>query len=472
MTEPSPGGARSGRALLGALARPTDIAALAAFRILFGLMLFVGLSRFMAQGWVQSHYVEPGFAFSYWGFGWVPRPSEVGLYALFGGLALAALCIAAGLFYRVAAALFCVGFAWVQLLDATNWLNHYYLVVLLSLLLAVLPLHGAWSLDAWRRPSLRRATLPAWMTWLLRFQVGVVYFFAGKAKLSEDWLLHAQPLGIWLSSRNEVPLIGPLLDATWAAWAASWAGFLFDTTIVAFLLARRTRPFAYAVVVVFHLCTHLLFDIGMFPWIMVVSALVFFSPSWPRKLLRLQAPAVTAPAAPAARLPAWGLALAAAYCVVQVAVPLRHHLYPGQLLWAEQGMRFAWKVMVREKSGSVTFHVTDPATRRRWQVNPQSYLTWRQTREMSTQPDLILQVAHHIARDFRARGVAAPQVRAEAWVSLNGRPAALLVAPDVDLASVRDGLGPAAWILPAPQGPPLPLRAPPAARASLSPATP
>lgn len=458
MTEPSHRLVGIGRSVAQALARPTDISALAAFRILLGLTLFVGLVRFMAQGWVRTQFVEPQMAFTYWGFGWVPRPPEWGMNALFLLLAACALCISAGLLYRLAAALFFVGFSWVQLLDVTNYLNHYYLVVLLSLLLTVLPLHRAWSVDAWWRPSIRRATLPAWMTWLLRFQVGVVYFYAGKAKFTGDWLLHAQPLGIWLSSRSETPIVGALFDQPWVAYAASWAGFLFDTTIVAFLLARRTRPFAYAVVILFHLCTHVLFDIGMFPWIMIVSALVFFSPTWPRKLLR-RAPASPEGASAEARpLRRWALVLGATWCLVQVLVPLRHHLYPNQLLWAEQGMRFAWKVMVREKSGSVTFHVTDPGSGRTWQVTPQSYLTSRQVREMSAQPDLILQMAQRIARDFEARGIAGAEVRAEAWVSLNGRPPALLLDPTIDLARVRDGLGAAAWILPPPEGPPLALR--------------
>jgi hypothetical protein len=453
-----------GRAIPAAAARVAaalrgrvDIASLAAFRVLFGLMMFGGIVRFMLQGWVRTQYVTPALTFRYWGFSWVPRWPEWGMYLHFGALAVLALFIAAGLFYRASTVLFLVGFAWVQLLDVTNYLNHYYLVVLLSLLMAFLPLHGAWSVDAWRRPELRRQTLPAWTLQLVRFQVGVVYFFAGKAKLTADWLLHAQPLGIWMAARTETPVIGPFLDEAWVAYALSWAGFLFDTFIVAFLLARRTRPFAYAVVVVFHFFTHVFFDIGMFPFIMVIGALVFFPPEWPRRLLRLGPAAAEATAA--RRLAGWRrYALAAAaggYCLVQLLVPLRQHLYPDAVAWAEQGMRFAWKVMVREKNGSVTFHVKDPRSGRTWQVSPHDYLEWRQVNEMSGQPDLILQLAHHVARDFEARGLPGVEVRAEAWVSLNGRRPALLLDPEVDLARVEDGLAVARWVRPGPTDAPL-----------------
>ena len=125
--------------------------------------------------------------------------------------------------------------------------------------------------------------MPAWCIYLLRFQVAVVYVNAGLAKATADWLLHAQPLNIWLSARTDLPVVGPYLDLPAVAYAAAWAGFLFDTTIAFFLLWRRTRPFAYVVVLAFHVATHLLFPrIGMFPVIMVVAALVFFDPSWPR----------------------------------------------------------------------------------------------------------------------------------------------------------------------------------------------
>ena len=86
-------------------------------------------------------------------------------------------------------------------------LNHYYLLSLLCLLAVVLPLHRAYSVDAWRRPAIRANAFPSWFTYLLRFQVAVVYFYAGLAKLGEDWLLHAQPLKIWLASRGDTPVL-------------------------------------------------------------------------------------------------------------------------------------------------------------------------------------------------------------------------------------------------------------------------
>jgi vitamin K-dependent gamma-carboxylase len=442
------------------LFRPVDAAGPAAFRVLFGCVMFGAMVRLFTSGWLSPLLVEPTFHFKYPGFGWVPAPSEQGAYLLAGGLAALALCIAAGFFYRLSAALFAVGFTWLELVDVTNYLNHYYLVALLAALMPWLPLHRAFSVDAWLRPSTRGAHVPAWVLYLLRFQVGVVYVNAGLAKLTLDWLWHAQPMGIWLAARTETPVLGPLFALPATAWAFSWTGFLFDLTIVLWLSWGRTRPLAYTAVVAFHALTSVLFDIGIFPVLMTALALVFFPADWPRRLCGASPVLVLAPTPLRPRHAMAVTALLVAWCGVQVAVPLRHHAYRGDVLWHEEGMRFSWKVMVREKRGSVTFHVRDPQSGRKWQVTPGRYLTQRQEVEMSGQPDLILQLAHHVGQDHARILGRTPEVRAEAWVSLNGRAPALLLDPSVDLMAHRPTLGRATWIRPAPEGPPLPASPP------------
>jgi vitamin K-dependent gamma-carboxylase len=122
-------------------------------------------------------------------------------------------------------------------------------------------------------------------------------------------------------------------------------------------------------------------------------------------------------------------------------------------------MRFSWRVMLREKNGSVTYSVTNPRTGRIREVSPRQYLNSRQERDYSTQPDLILKVAHWIARDFEAREGVRPIVRVHAVVSLNGRPAQLLIDPNADLASIKDGFTRADWIMPSPVDLPIHLEA-------------
>lgn len=446
------------------LNQPLDIAALAVFRILFGTLMCLGTLRFMASGWIELFYVEPEFHFKYWGFAWVQVPGPVGLYLLYGGIALSAALVALGAYYRIAIISFWCLFTYAELMDVTYYLNHYYFVSLLALILCFLSPHRTWSIDARRRPAIRATHLPAWQTWWLRFQVGLLYFYAGLAKAEPDWLLHAQPLNIWLPPLSGMPLLGPLLDDTWVHYAFSWFAFVFDTSIIAFLLWRVTRPWAFMVVVTFHLFTHLFFQIGLFPFIMVFAVLVFFEPDWPRRWIGAwqrwrgrQAPPVARPDVPPATWRPAGATLAvlvAGFCLFQFLFPLRHLAYPGTVLWHEQGMRFSWRVMLREKSGSLAYRVR-LANGDTVIVPPHDVLTELQYREMAGQPDLILQLAHHIRDQYNAAGHGPVQVRADAWVSLNGRPSARLIDPQADLAQVEPGLGRADWITDAPTTDPI-----------------
>ena len=446
---------------LSALARrpfeaPVDIASLATFRIVFGALMVVASGRFLVRGWVHEEYEVPKYFFHYWGFGWVkpwPAPGMTVHYAL---MALSAFLVMIGWRSRLSTAAFGVLFTYAHIVDKTNYLNHYYLVSCLSLVLTFLPLDRAASVRVWRRPEERWDTVPGWALWLARFQVACVYFFGGVAKLKSDWLFHAQPLTIWLGANTDFPVLGPLFREKWFAFGFSWAGGFFDLTIVGWMLWRRSRPLAYVAVIVFHAMTGRLFQLGMFPWIMSGVALIFFDPSWSRRALERLA--VLAPRSEplregAAPLPRWGRALALLYVAWQVLVPLRHWLYPGNLLWTEQGFRFAWNVMLIEKSGAVEVSIVERDTGRRSLVDARSYLTPYQVRMMSTQPDMILELAHIVADDYAQRGRPVA-VYVEAEVALNGRRSAQLVDSTVDLSKVPDGLGPKTWLLPAPADPP------------------
>ncbi|MBM4364422.1 MAG: HTTM domain-containing protein, partial [Deltaproteobacteria bacterium] len=326
------------RALRERLATPVDATGLATFRILFGLLVAFGALRFLWNGWIDELYVAPRYHFHYLGFDWVRVWPGWGMHAHFVGLAGLGLLVALGAFYRPAIVLLFLAFTYVELLDVTAYLNHYYLVSLLALLLCFLPAAATWSVDAARRPGVQSDTVPLAAPVALRLQLGIVYFFAGLAKLGEDWLVHAQPLNIWLSSRTELPLVGPLLGDPRVALAMGWAGFLYDTTIPLWLSLPRTRLVAFVVLLGFHGATGLLFPIGLFPLIMTTGALVFFPQDLPRRLLaRFTGRGPSRPVVGTSRgpLPALAFAALATHVGLQVLIPLRHHLYGGDVLWHE-----------------------------------------------------------------------------------------------------------------------------------------
>ena len=419
--------------------------------MLFGLVATYGSLRFLAKGWVDALYLAPANHLTYAGFEWVRPLPAPWMHLHMGLLALLGLCIAAGYRYRLAVVAFVVGFAYVELIDAALYLNHYWYVTLAAAALAVLPLHRHCSLDARAGRVAASATVPAGVLWVLRGQIAVVYLFAGIAKLNADWLFEALPLRLWLADNADLALIGPLLAMPWVAYAASWAGALFDCTIVAWLAWRRSRPLAYLAVVGFHVLTGMLFQIGIFPVVMIGATLVFFAPDWPRRLLRRRRAGTGLPETPAPAVSGrrwrWALGALAILALVQVAIPLRHLAYPGNVRWTEEGYYLSWRVMITEKAGHVDYRVRD-ATGAEWQVGPELVLTDWQTSQATIRPDLIVATAHLIADHYWADGRGQVEVRADAFASFNGRPHQRMVDPTVDLAAQRRDLTPKPFILP------------------------
>ena len=78
------------------LFKETSSAPLIVFRIAFGVMMFLSLVRFAANGWIDSLYVQPKFFFTYYGFEWIKPLNATGMYIVFGLMMLAALFLAAG----------------------------------------------------------------------------------------------------------------------------------------------------------------------------------------------------------------------------------------------------------------------------------------------------------------------------------------------------------------------------------------
>ena len=447
--------------LVQAATEPVPAGSAAVFRIAFGLLGVAMVLRFVANGWISEVYVEPAHHFSYYGFGWVRAWPGWGMHAHFALLGLASLGVALGYRYRLSIAAFFLLFTYIELIDKTTYLNHYYFVSLMSLLMVFLPLHRSWSLDARRGPIAQRpSTIPRGVLWMLRAQIGLVYVFAGIAKLNPDWLLHADPLRIWLYNTTDTPLIGFFVRETWMAYAMSWAGAFFDLTIVGWLLWRKSRPFAYVILVAFHVATGVLFpSIGMFPWIMIGATLLFFDPDWPARLSRRTrgASAQTTAGAPISTPPtearplSWpvraALVLGGLFLAVQLLVPLRHLAYPGNVRWTEEGYRFSWRVLVTEKTGLVKYRVTSRATGEERLVHPDEYLTPLQVERFAHQPDMVLAAAHIIRDDFIGRGHEEVEVRADAFVTYNGRAVTRLIDPQVDLARIRPDIGPKPWLL-------------------------
>jgi len=434
------------------------IAPLAVLRMAFGAIMFISTIRFILKGWVYDFYVAPKFYFSFYGFEWVKPLPAIAMYFVFAIMVIASLFILLGLFYRISITAFFICFVYVELIDKTYYLNHYYVVSLITFLLLLVPAHRYFSIDTIRKPEIKVTQVPAWTINIFKWQLCVIYFCAGLSKLNYDWMVQAIPLKLWLPANEGLPLIGPLLTQTWVAYLFSWFGAIFDLSICFLLLNKSTRKIAYIFVVIFHVFTGWLFKIGMFPYIMIFITVIFFSEEFHLKLIKclksifnkrsLQTQDVTSVFILPPLKKKILYSLLAVYILSQVILPFRFLFYPGTLFWTEEGYRFSWRVMLMEKGGTTFFYVKDPQTGRKGEVINTQYLTPLQEKMMETQPDMILQYAHYLSDIYKKMGIKDPVVTVESYVTLNGSSNQLYIDSTVDLSKEKENFLPKKWVLP------------------------
>jgi len=420
---------------------PVQIGALVFFRVAFGLLLIVDLCRYTFGGTIQQNWIDPQIHFTYFGFSWVhPLPGNW-MYLHVAALFLGAIGITVGFYYRLSAVVFAVGFTWLFLIEQSNYLNHFYLIALLSWVAVFLPAHRALSLDARRCPNIASDVAPAWTLQLLRAQVAIVYFFGGIAKLNHDWL-RGEPVRTWLHTGRLGENVPDAFRNDLVAYLISYGGLAFDLLIVPLLIWQRTRLLALGLAVAFHLLNAFLFNIGIFPFLGIALTLLFLPADWHSKLLQLRSQRID-------DKPYWRVGhaipvLLGIFLTVQLLLPMRHWLYGGNVHWTEEGHRFSWHMMLRSKRGPAHYIVEDHRAKQLWRIDPQRSLSPRQYGKMTSHPEMLLQFAKHIRSTWSHPEIAVYAVVPSAF---NGRAPALLIDPEADLARVNYGWRAADWIL-------------------------
>ena len=427
------------------------------FRIGFGLMMLYSIIRFWSKDWIYTLYLQPKFHFTYYGFEWV-KPLGNLTYLLFFICGLSALFVALGFKYRVAIITFFLSFTYIELMDKTTYLNHYYFISILSFLLIFLPANSSFSIDSYLKKKTYRL-VPKWSIDAVKLLVSIVYVYAGLTKINSDWLFKAMPLKIWLPSKYDLPFIGEtLMQQNWFHYAMSWSGMIYDLTIPFLLLYKKTRWFAFGLVVFFHVFTGILFPIGMFPYVMIVSSLIFFESGFHHKIIlflkrilsyffKLKQKIVVKEIYNFKHQKITIIVLSL-FFIVQLVFPFRYALYPKELFWTEEGYRFSWRVMLMEKMGYANFKITNSKTGNFFYVDNQDFLTPLQEKQMSFQPDFILEYAHFLGDHFKSNGHENIQVFVESYVALNGRLSQPFINKNIDLYQQKETFNPKEWILP------------------------
>lgn len=428
---------------------------LAVFRIGFGLIMLYSIMRFYFMGWIEKVYINPKFHFKYYGFEWIPDLGEF-TYILFFICAITSIMITLGLKYKLSIILFFSCFTYIELLEKTVYLNHYYFISVLSFLLIFLPLNAVFSFDN-IISNKKETKVPNWTIDCLKLLLAIVYIYAGIAKINHDWLIEAMPLKLWLTSKYDLPIIGEyFMQKVWVHYLMSWGGMLYDLSIPFLLLFKKTRKFGFFMVVFFHAFTRVLFPIGVFPIVMIISSLIFLDEKFHTRVINFiknlllkffqlkkrekfdVAPKSTSKIT---------TVIIITFFIIQLIMPSRHMMYPGNIMWHEQGYRFSWRVMLMEKIGYSTFKI-EQENGTYFYVKNEEHLTSYQEKQMSFQPDFILEYAHYLGEFYKKKGMDNIKVFADSFVSLNGRKSQRFVEPDINLLEIKDSFRNKEWILP------------------------
>lgn len=429
-------------------------------RVALGLL---GGGDILGNGIYYHWYLDSfsGYTFRYFGFEWVHPLPEPLLSVFFIVGPLLGIAVALGWRFKVTAPLFATAFTYLFLLEKAHYLNHAYLFAWLAWLLVLTPAWREWSLDVRRDPSQWSPVAPMWSVYIFPLLMGMVYFFGGINKINYDWLIEAMPLHLWLSARGDMPLLGPLFKLKATAYLMAWGGMLLDLLSPFMLLHKRLRWVALALLLLFHATNHLIFNIGIFPYLSLVLTSLFFEPDWPARLVnwlsgksrvvagwRADWSSRVAGIAPHRGLwhprPAALLLLVALHAFL----PLRNFLFNTDVNWTEEGHRYSWRMMLRSKQGSGYYTLVDRNTTYEYQVMPADSLDAKQYRKLATHPDMILQYAHHL-RDLKLEIGEEVSVYGHFRSRLNGRPTKIFIDPEVDLATTDwSWFSAKPWVLP------------------------
>ncbi len=442
---------------------PVDAATLGLFRLLWGaLMVAEAVTRFPK---VTGVYSATFFHFKYPIFTWVNGFPEHWMgYAEIAVLSLAAIGVCLGVFFRFSSIVFSLVYTHLFLIDTVYYNNHFYLTCMMSFLLAFTGADKTYSLRSYFSRDDEGYALPQvvpfWNYIQIRALLCILYFYGAIAKMNVDWL-NADPVKYWFKTSTGVrPPLTWVIRQEWFAWVAAYGGIVIDLGAPFLLLWRRTRPYAIAVLVVFHLMNSRIFKIGFFPYIGIVSTLIFLHPATGRWIWgkfqkfiagasRVRSPDLNALGGRRSNNMALWLLLV--FFSIQMAFPLRAYFFGHNPAWTEVSHKFSWRMMLRSKEGYIKFKFSHPEAEAWLNEHPdlRPTLAPEHVSAMSKHPWMILQYAHELDQVLARNGMPDTKITVISVVSLNDRPYRVMIDPTADLTEMDYPLwGVPDWIVP------------------------
>ncbi len=432
------------------LFKQIDNSALIVFRVFFGLLIFLESVGAIFTGWVKRTLVDPEFTFSFIGFEWLqPLPGN-GMYYYFALMGVFGFLVMIGYKYRWSMLAFALMWAGVYFMQKASYNNHYYLLMVLSFVMVLVPANRYLSVDVKMNPKLKAIKMYNWHKWLIVGLMTITYTFGAINKVYPDWL-HAIPVQQFMLGKKHYFLIGDILQQRWVHYALSYLGIIFDALIVPALLYKPTRRIAFYCAIFFHIFNSIVFQVGIFPFLSLAFCLFFFDAVTIRNIFLKKKTLYTSSEVILPKnhtLIKWGVLT---FFAIQILLPARHWFIQDDVLWTEEGHRLSWCMMLRTKSGMINYKIVDKATGKSKIIDYRKMVSLKQTGMLSTKPDVIWQFVQHLKKQYQAEGKDIAVYALHSKISVNGKKYEPFINPEIDLASVQwDPFRHSQWLLPSP----------------------
>lgn len=442
------------------LFKPVDAVNGQWFLRLFGLVIVLQVFSYLKVDFINSGLLPQKFLFPYDFFSFVKPVLPVGLKLMMLLIFLSGLLLLADRWVLPALITFILCFLYFFLLEKSYYNNHFYLMLLMALLCCFFKPVPA--------PDEKTFLVPYWIMLLFQFQIVIVYFYGGIAKLTYDWLYLQEPMHILLNQSAKKSLIPSVHTSTITLYLLNYGGLLFDLCIGFMLWIRKTRKLAIVLVIVFNVLNFFLFnfgsggDIGIFPLFMISSLVLFASPEQIKKITAFFKPQTNEKPVKKGKQPIkiisfdknknLTLALLGLYVCLQLLLPLRHLLYAQQTGWTGKANKFSWRMKVNTKSAHISYYIKlNPADSLR-ELDNGAFINSQQELAMADDPVMIWQFAQFMGNEMKKKGLDQGEVYVSAKISLNGRPYYPIIDSTLNLLKAKhDTWKLDSWLLPFPE---------------------
>lgn len=402
------------------------------FRIVFGTLFLIHFSIYAKTAAFKFFYIDTVFHFKFPGLEFI-EPLGTELMMLIYVLDwIAIFFFIVGLFYRFVAVFLFVSTVYLELIDVAYHNNHNYVIILFLLFFSLVGANRSFSID--RIIFKLKEAIPAWHINIFIFQLFVIYFYGSIAKMNYDWLSGNV-------MQETLSYSFPNKSISWlqkVGFFTTYVGLIFDFLIIPLLLLKKTRWIALVLFLVFNISNAFLFHIGIFPFLMIGSVILFFDNIIIRREL------ITSQAQSNLRLTRAFLIF---YVTFQLIVPFKHFLIPGNVHWTGEGYFISWQMKTFAKKSQIEFMMVDTSNGDKYYIPIDQILLDEQKSRLSYFPFLAKQFADFLEADARSKGIEDVEVYTLFGSSLNGGPLRVVIDQDIDLTKVKiNSFGHSPWI--------------------------